>query len=365
MTTSSSKNMVEHSRKTIYAIFFSFIGLVLLGASFWTVRIVRDEVNQGFERSLILREPRPSSDLSQNPPQDLLLVADGLENRPYRLRVDENGFIKPSAVHEKAEVSVVFLGGSTTECRFVDEEQRFPHLVGRNLEASLGKRVNSFNTGRVGNNTLHCDLLLQGKVLPMRPNAAVLMECISDLASLMVLGDYWGRNATPGIIQDKDYNPVKTWIIHNLVGHNQTPAMLNGEPGEIRNPAQRMTPQELSSRFRKNIELFVFVCRQHDITPVLMTQFNRLTERPASNLEKQLEPVYTSWGMNYERYRVCYNALNETMRAVAREQNVLLVDLDRLVPKTKAYMYDVVHLNADGSRFVADLVAKSLEPVLR
>jgi lysophospholipase L1-like esterase len=365
MTKKPRVNRFENNSKAVYAVILSLVGLVLLGICLLTVKIVRDEVNRGFERNLIMREPRPSSNLAKTPPKDLLAVADGLENKPYRLRVDENGFIKPSAVHQKAEASIVFLGGSTTECHFMNEDERFPYLVGRQLEATLGKRINSYNTGFAGNNTLHCLLLLQGKVLPMKPRAAVLMECINDLTFLKLLGDYWNSHATRGILQDKEYNPIKNWIIHNLIGHKGASAVLGDEFFGQEAKPDSLSSAQLAAQYRKNIELFVFICRQHQIVPILMTQFNRFTETLPPNLEKQMTPVQQRWGFTYAQYLDNYKALNETMRDVAREQNVQLIDLDLLVPKTKDYMYDVVHLNANGSRFVADVVSKSLEPVLR
>ncbi|HWR04003.1 MAG TPA: SGNH/GDSL hydrolase family protein [Humidesulfovibrio sp.] len=359
------ENRFERNRKAVYAVVFSLVGLVLLGLALLAVKVVRDEVNRGYERFLIMREHRPSSDLSKAPSRDLLAVADGLEDKLYRLRADENGFIKPSAVHEKPDASVVFLGGSTTECHFMGEEERFPYLVGRQLEASLGKRINSYNGGYAGNNTLHCLLLLQGKVLPMKPRVAVLMECINDLTFLAVAGSYWSPSATRGLVQDKQYNLVKQWIIHNLIGHKPPSAARDDEFADKRSMAQKFEPEAITRSYRLNLEHFIFICRQHGITPVLMTQFNRYLESPDENLLRQLKPMFDNWHITYEQYRTGYMALNDAMRDVAREQKVQLIDLDRLVPKTKDYMYDVVHLNANGSRFVADVVSKSLEPVLR
>lgn len=365
MTQAPRENRFERNSKAVYGVLYSFIGLALLIICFFAVKITRDEVNRGYERTIIMREPRVSSDLSKTPGEDLLKIADGLANKPYRLRTDENGFIKPSAVHANPELSIVFLGGSTTECHFMDEEARFPYLVGRSLEASLGKRVNSYNTGRAGNNSLHCDLLLQAKVLPMRPRVAVLMECINDLTFLAVLGDYWNASATRGIVQNKEYNFAKRWIIESVIGQKAAPTVQNDEFAGVRAPAANLSPQAVSAKFRKNVELFVFLCKQHDITPVLMTQFNRFTPELAPNLRQQMQPVYDNWGISYEQYLANYNAVNDTLRQVAKEQNLLLIDLDRMVPKTKDYMYDVVHLNDNGSRLVADLIAKALEPTLR
>ncbi len=357
-------NRFERNSKAVIGVLFSFIGLVLLVVCFFGVKIVRDEINRGYERTLVMREPRISSDIAKTPPEHLLKIADGLENKPYRMRVDGNGFIMPSAVHEKPDVSVVFLGGSTTECHYMDENSRFPYLVGRNLESALGKRVNAYNGGQAGNNTLHCNLLLQGKVLPMRPRVAVLMEAINDLTFIAVYGDYWSPSATRGIVQDKEYNIFKRWIIANVIGHKTPEADATDEFANARTPAKNLSPDMVAAHYRKNIELFVFLCRQHDITPVLMTQFNRFTDELTPNLREQFQPVFNKWGIGYEQYHANYNALNETMRQVAKERNILLIDLDRLVPKTKDYMYDVVHLNADGARLVADIVAKALEPEL-
>ncbi|MHC1751584.1 SGNH/GDSL hydrolase family protein [Humidesulfovibrio sp.] len=365
MTQAPRENRIERNSKAVYGVLYSFIGLALLIICFFAVKIMRDEVNRGYERTIIMREPRISSDISQKPGDDLLKIADGLANKPYRMRTDENGFIKPSAVHESPELSIVFLGGSTTECHFMDEDARFPYLVGRSLETSLGKRVNSYNTGRAGNSSLHSNLLLQAKVLPMRPRVAVLMECINDLTFLAVLGDYWSASATRGIVQNKDYNFAKRWISEHIVGHKTAPPVQNDEFSGSRSPAANLSPQAVSSSFRKNVELFVFLCKQHGITPVLMTQFNRFTPELAPNLRRQMQPVYDDWGISYEQYLANYNALNDTLRQVAKEQNLLLIDLDRMVPKTKDSMYDVVHLNENGSRLVADLIAKALEPTLR
>lgn len=365
MTQTPRENRFERNSKAVYGVLYSFIGLALLIICFFAVKITRDEINRGYERTIIMREPRVSSDISKPPSDGLLKIADGLANKPYRIRTDENGFIKPSAVHEKPDLSIVFLGGSTTECHYMDEEVRFPYLVGRSLEGSLGKRVNSYNTGRAGNNSLHCDLLLQAKVLPMRPHVAVLMECINDLTFLAVLGDYWSASGTRGIVQNKDYNFVKRWIIKNVIGHKAAPTTQDDEFAGSRAPATNLSPKDVSGKFRKNLELFVFLCKQHDITPVLMTQFNRFTPELAPNLRQQMQPVYDSWDISYEQYLANYNAMNDTTRQVAKEHNLLLIDLDRMVPKTKDYMYDVVHLSDNGSRLVADLIAKALEPTLR
>ena len=58
----------------------------------------------------------------------------GILDEEYILRTDKDGFIEPSIIHDDADMEIVFLGGSTTECLYVREENRFPYLTGRRLE---------------------------------------------------------------------------------------------------------------------------------------------------------------------------------------------------------------------------------------
>ena len=58
-----------------------------------------------------------------------------------RIAMDADGFMIPSKIHEDPDVTIVFLGGSTTESASMNENVRFPYLVGRSLEARLGRTV--------------------------------------------------------------------------------------------------------------------------------------------------------------------------------------------------------------------------------
>ena len=75
--------------------------------------------------------------------------------------------------------------------------------------------------------------------------------------------------------------------------------------------------------------------------------------------------IWREYGTNYPAYRAAYMAMLDTMRQVAAEQKVALIDLDRLVPKDNAYMYDTVHLNPAGAQLVAGIVAERLPGILR
>ena len=76
----------------------------------------------------------------------------------------------------------------------MDENNRFPYLAGHLLEEETQLKVNSYNAGHSGNNTLHCLNILLNKVVNLKPDIVVLMENINDLAILMYEKTYWNTN---------------------------------------------------------------------------------------------------------------------------------------------------------------------------
>ena len=48
------------------------------------------------------------------------------------------------------------------------------------------------------------------------------------------------------------------------------------------------------------------------------------------------------------------------MRDIAFEQKIEIIDLDRMLPKTKDNFVDAVHLNNNGSKTVSEIITQSL-----
>jgi hypothetical protein len=152
-------------------------------------------------RYINLREYQPFL-VIDFPPDKALLEAGGLEKKSYRVRTDANGFILPYKQYARPDFTLVFLGASTTACIYMDEESRFPALVGNLLEQKTGKRVTSYNSGVGGNNSLHSLDLLLNKIIPLKPNVVVMMHNINDLVALIYDKTYWSDNPTRSAIID-------------------------------------------------------------------------------------------------------------------------------------------------------------------
>src|SRR5262245_48024822 len=118
-----------------------------------------------------------------------------------RLRTDARSYILPSFQYQNPDATIVFLGGSTTECSAVQEDLRFPALVSR-LLAQRGLKVNTLNAARSGS-TLHDVLnVLLNHVIADRPDVAVVMEASNDIGVLKEDASYQSRMGAPVAIVD-------------------------------------------------------------------------------------------------------------------------------------------------------------------
>jgi hypothetical protein len=372
----------KHPKKTM--------GLMVIVALFgiiWGVEKILQYKNQGFgfnynlpNRAIMLREYRPN--------MRLLWQAgitetnyDTLQRKEYLLRIDNDGFIIPSKKYEYPDITLLFLGASTTECRFVEEENRFPYLAGALLEKAFNIKVNSYNAARSGNHSLHSLNILLNKGFPLKPNIAIMMHNINDLAILMYEKSYWNRNLSRSVIFDINQEIVANffkiirdrWIpnlsmaLHNFdkrlrsLRRGKEAADNQDEFAQVRGQPPEIDREALNQEFAKNLQAFIDLCKARGVTPVLMTMASRLKAKP----DKIIEDTVKKTSLGYAQFKAFFDSFNETIRRQARENRVLVIDLAKGIPPEKEYLYDVVHHNDRGSIKTAELIKEQLSPLVR
>jgi hypothetical protein len=378
------KNWLERNPKKVISF---IVVLAVAGLAFATEKILAHRNHglrniPGIQRYIKLREFNPLYRDILAPDQGAMRMSDSLEQKPFVLRVDRQGFIMPSKIHEHPDLVLAFLGGSTTECTYVDERARFPYLAGRLIEQQTGLRVNSYNAGRSGNNTLHCINVLMNKVVNLKPDIVVLMENINDLAILMYEKTYWNTNPSRSPIIEKKPNfktvgkdleqtfhlvrdltfPHLSREVKKIWRFRRQPQ--GDEFKELRGEKITIDQDLLVREFSLNLQTFINICRARDITPVLMTQPSRLTENPDPLIKKLLHDLETSQGITYTEFKGAFDRLNQTIRDLGAKNRLLVIDLAREIPPVKENICDVAHFNDRGSRLVAARIAADLTPVI-
>lgn len=324
------------------------------------------KINQ--KRSILLREYGVQIDDFVIPDDAYLSSCENLEKKKYRVRTDENGFIigEKNISQKNKPVDVFFFGGSTTECIYVEEEKRFPYFVQTKLNKLLDADIKVLNAGLSGNHSIHSTFNLLSKGIPQSPKIVVLMHNINDLALLEKTGSYWNSPVTRAIVQVEPPPPTKFNRIRNLknalipniyrfVTHLFDQQKIDGTDEWKGYRNQKTIPFEIIEKeFEKSILTFIDIAKKYEIEVILMTQFNRVNLQDDFIL-KQIEDK-----AHFTEFVSSYHKLNENIRRIAEKENVGLIDLSEKVPANKEYMYDGVHLNTNGSEFVAGIITEYL-----
>jgi hypothetical protein len=376
----SKSNCFEQNPKKTIAV-LTVLALILITAISEKILSYRHrDDHQGIQRYIRLREYKPYFSGDLLPPEVELKIADNLERQPYRLRIDGNGFIMPSRIHEQPDISLVFLGGSSTACGYMKEEERFPYLVGRMLENATGKKINSYNSGVGGNNSLHSLNILFNKVIPLKPEIILLCHNINDLTTLLLEGTYWSANPSrSSLVSVKpsirgSLKEIQELLIPNLSREvsrlsrqfkekfRSPDKQKDGEDefARVRERKIQVDEGQLLQAFRSNLQLFIDICRLHQVRPILLTQPSRLKEVPDPVIKASLRDLERRQGLPYQEYKKLFDAFNDEIREVGKKNGILIIDLAAKIPPEKEYLYDVVHFTASGSQRAAELIAAAL-----
>ncbi|NHZ86242.1 MAG: hypothetical protein GWP19_10225, partial [Planctomycetia bacterium] len=314
---------------------------------------------------------------------------DNLIDQDYPFRVDNDGFILPRNNYDNPDHKIVFLGGSTTECMYVTENNRFPYLTGQLIEEKTNKQINSYNMGGSGNSSIHSLDILLNKIMPMKPDIVVIMHAANDYAILAYDHTYWPVGTPRSeLITINDYFPKipketfiwhlkglfktiypniyqKIFLLKERIIHPQAQKQIKPYD-EWEGRRQYIKDRDfdfMQKEFRWALQMLVISSKTHDILPILMTQANRFKENPDKFIIESMAPILSA-GISYQTFKKEYDTFNEIVREVARTNEIPLIDLAKLVPQEKEYMYDVMHYNDTGSKFVAKIISEQLVDIL-
>jgi len=368
----SHQSLFERNPRLTLTVIILFLIAILLFAIEWFLglqdgsRKVNHYDNYGVERHIILRESRPLSAGYQ---------IQAHSTKKYYASVDAHGFLEPSEVHKKPDKKIFFLGGSTTECFYNDPEKRFPYLSGRLLEAQAGQKINAYNAGRSNNNSAHSIDILYNKILALKPDVVVLMHNVNDLGTIDVQGSYWNNKGMFPLIEDEyiqSNDPLytigkglKDLLIPHLYVKIKALMRKKRHVNHPSIPPVDSNPVDYNyytRQFESNLNIFISICRNRGITPVLMTQANRLTPNPEQDVIENYKLVQRVDGLrlSYKQFSELHKMFNESIRRVGRKNGTLVIDLDKKMPKAKKYMFDAYHLTNKGSILASKVIAEKL-----
>ncbi len=281
-----------------------------------------------------------------------------------------------------SRLSIVVLGGSTTECWYLSDGRDWPAAMARRLAQTFPEAwVN--NAGMEGHSSFGHRLLLEQWVLRLKPRVALFLVGINDVEredlkagdrALQARGETsWSERLARHsalvatlVNLGRTQRAEKLRLLHGDVRLNRLPP-LPLRPEHRKNTlllhAQRYLPS-----FRQRVAELVALCRNNGVEPVLVTQpalygegIDDVTGVDLAKITVDNDPEHLLNGSLAWRVLELYN---DTLRELGREQELLVVDLARRLQKSSRYFYDFIHLTNEGAAEVGALVAADLCPWL-
>ena len=266
-------------------------------------------------------------------------------------------------------LTVITVGGSTTECYYVSDGDTWTDHLGR----TLGANFTNFwinNAGLDGHSTYGHIVLMEDHIVAIKPKVVLFLTGLNEDHS--TLNQFDARQQTKTLA---DYSEIFS-VILNLVRAARArriavPHQLDlniTERVHMQDDPQMVQDLLLEKLGRiesygRRLQRLIHICRSNDIKPVIITQpalfgtqIDEYTGVDLTSIKVSTISGSTAW--------VILESFNNKARQVAREQGVLIIDLAKELPKNSRYFYDFGHYSSEGCKKVAEIIYQSLCPHL-
>ncbi len=297
-----------------------------------------------------------------------------MENREVDFNIDGNGFIEPSG-NLNCLYKFAWSGDSTTECAIVSPNVRFPYLTEEKLRAD-GYDVASFNDGYSGKNLFEINISLLCKLLPLKPTHIFVCTNINDIRALSANNYVDAFIQKSHIILDSDIsstlpNRIKKAAricVPNLYTMMYQKKHKNQAIYKPPTDAIHIDMAELGARIeriiRGNYKILLAICNNNSIKPIFMTQASMFDVENKKLLNIYYKQIIGETGLSYQDFKILFHSVNNVIRSIAKENDILLIDLEREIPLDERYIYDLVHYTEEGSRLVANIIYEHRHEIL-
>lgn len=299
-----------------------------------------------------------------------------------RFTTDNKGFRGGNLIMPKPpdEYRIFMVGGSTTECLYLDDDATITADLERYMIAQHpdGLRVRVYNAGKGGDKSYDHIAMISQRIVHLQPDMIIVFAGINDLLAAMAGVDYThysdARRTTfsftdlLGLLATEFQIPRRLALIFHkrsdleirqaLPFHSDYRRLV-----ELRKsyPLSKTFPKTNLPAFETNLRSIIGIARANNIKLVLMTQ--------PTTWNSKIDAGVAEWHWMNCVDKVSYHEAhmdramgqyNDVTRRLASEFNVPLIDLARALPKSSEIIYDDCHFNVVGARVAAEYIGKQL-----
>lgn len=324
---------------------------------------------------LVLRNlPPPPPPLFHQAPANLSVTVSRKGETPKKIFTTNSEGIRGPEYAANAELRVLCVGGSTTQCHYMDDSTVWTHLLMLDLQTLLpGKSVWVGSTGIPGFATPQHLKYVQENPVFGRYTHAVFLIGVNDVL-------HWLSFKAP---QNKGGQPAPPsppyW--QKLATYQRITALFTASPNSLMNAADAWplaqarreraegkrldayaSPQRALNVYREHINAMIERCREVGVQPVFVTQPVLWAKDLPPNVESQLWMGKTRVEgefMGTAPLRELMDQFDATLVQACRERKVPVVDLT-FMNGNFDYFFDDCHFTERGAEVVANAIAEGL-----
>lgn len=289
------------------------------------------------------------------------------------------GFRGPDTPHQFSKhLSIIAVGGSTTECHFLNDQKTWPFLLGKYLRHDLEKTwIN--NAGLDGHSTFGHQVLLDDYVKKIKPKVVVFLTGVNDIENEgpSYFDNLTTKNAYPDFIHFL-YNNSEVINAGVNIARGARAKKFNNTTQEMKIPgsmgdlliSQREIDERLARQenflegYEARIAALMDTCKQNSIIPVFITQPCLYGKGIDSVTGVNLATAKVEEGMNGELLSALLGLYNDKIIEICETKAIPFIDLAAMMPKNSLYYYDQTHFNNEGAEMVARLVEEKMKGIL-
>jgi lysophospholipase L1-like esterase len=315
-------------------------------------------------------------------------------NRKYRIHNPGLSKIDAEILHSKnslgfrgpeppqdmnAFLTVVAVGGSTTECYYLSDGKDWPSCLTSRLGASFAS-VWVNNAGLDGHSTFGHLKLVDDYLFGLSPRIILYLVGANDVGRSDL-------NEFDREMLKERHTGVFTWVqryseicntsaqvIQRMkpqqfnAGHFpvdlKAGASLSDAPGGIEQALQEHRKAGFVDRYEERLLELIARTKAMGAVPVMITQptlaGNAIDPSTGVNLAA-VDCGDKISGLNFWSVLELYN---DCLRRLCSQQDIPLIDLSRTLPKDSRYYYDWLHFTNEGAEAVGEIVNQGLRPIL-
>jgi len=270
------------------------------------------------------------------------------------------------------EFRIFMVGGSTTECLYLDDSQSINTILQQELNKHIAGNTTAkvYNAGKSGDALPDHISMIAHRIVHLKPNVIILFSGINDLTRSIYKYDYLhyiddGSEKLSLLTLLKFASTefqlprLIYYAVRRLVPKPPTevieeiPRQSNyREKVQVRKstPISNRKPRLDLEAYRVNLKTIIGITKAHAVTLVFMTQ--QSTWNSSDPKVKDWQWILYRFGVTYREdvMNEALESLNDVMRQLAAEHGVPTYDLARLMTKSSDHFYDDVHFNTNGAR---------------